>query len=221
MKFPIPAFIFLGLFVVASVIQLVLAWQEKEKFRRKEKFACLLFLGLFAVFAFPDKPLIYIGAFLGMLGDILDLNLKTFYFGVLSFFIAHICYILEVILDVLGSYFPWYMTVALLGTFLVVTILMYLYCKKKPTHNMIDKIGQSIYFATLVSYIPVILFAVITVGKFMYLSLIGALFFISSDSILVYAHFGPKFKRYHFYDMVTYLIAEVLIVLGFVLTLAI
>lgn len=221
MKFPIPAFIFLGLFVVASVIQLVLAFLEKESMRRKEKFTCLLFLTLFAVFAAPDKPLIYIGAFLAMLGDILDLNLRTFYFGVLAFFSAHICYILEIILDILGGVFPWYMGIALVGTFILVMVLMYNYCKKKPTHGTIDKIGQSVYFATLFAYLPVIIYSMVVVGKYMYLSLIGALFFIASDSILVRAHFGPKFKRYHFHDMITYLIAEVLLVLGFILTLVI
>lgn len=221
MKFPIPAFIFLGLFVVASIVQLVFAFLEKESLRRKEKFLCLLFLGLFAVFAFPNKPLIYIGAFLGMLGDILDLNLRTFYFGVISFFVAHICYILEVLLDILKKEVPWYIDVAIVVTYVLVTIIMYLFCKNRKKHNIIDKIGQSLYFAILVSYVPVLIYAVIVKGGYMYLSLIGSLFFIASDSILVYAHFGPKFKRYHFYDMATYLIAEVLLVLGFVLTLAI
>ena len=83
----------------------------------------------------PDRPLIYVGAFLAMLGDILDLNLKTFYFGVLAFFAAHICYILEVILDILAGAFPWYMWVALTGTFVLVIILMYKYCDKKSIHN--------------------------------------------------------------------------------------
>lgn len=219
MKFPIPAYISLGLFVVASIVQLVLAFLEKESMRRKEKFTCLLFLTLFAVFAAPDRPLIYVGAFLAMLGDILDLNLRTFIFGVLAFFVAHICYILEIILDILGGAFPWYMWIALVGTFLLVMILMYKYCEKKPTHSRVDKIGQSVYFATLFAYLPVIIYSMVAVGKYMYLSLIGALFFIVSDSILVRAHFGPKFKRHHFHDMITYLIAEVLLVLGFILTL--
>jgi len=53
----------------------------------------------------------------------------------------------------------------------------------------------------------------------MFLSLIGSIVFIISDSILVVTHFGFKFKRYDFYIMLTYLVAELLIISGFVLTL--
>ena len=84
---------------------------------------------------------------------------------------------------------------------------------------MLNMIAQSFYFAILAVYLPVFSFAVATVGSYMFLTLIGAVVFIVSDSILVWTHFGHKFKRYDFYIMLTYLIAEFLIVSGFILTL--
>ena len=95
MRFPIATYIFLGLFVVASVLQLAFAFIENQKLRRKEKICCMMMLGLAAVFAFPDQPLIYVGAFLGMIGDWCVLRKKTFNIGVVSFFLGHLAYIFE------------------------------------------------------------------------------------------------------------------------------
>ena len=221
MKFPVVAYIFLGLFVVTSIVQLVFAFIEREDLRRKEKFACLLSLSLFAIFVFPNKPLVYIGALLGMAGDILDLQPKTFYLGVVAFFLGHICYTSAVIVDVLHGAFPWYMYMIYGLTFVAVAAVMFIFCRKSTYHSKLDCIGQSLYFAILASYLPVFIYATVVAGGYIFLSLIGACFFIISDSILVKTHFGKKFKSYHFYIMGTYLIAEVLIILGFILTFTI
>ena len=221
MKFPIPAYIFLGLFVVASVIQLIFAFTENQKFRRREKFACLLCLGLAAVFAFPNEPLIYVGAFLGMIGDILVLRKKTFFIGSVSFLLGHLCYIFETLWRIVGfENIKAWQPFVIAGTFVAVFVTMALICKFKTKHSKIDVVAQSIYFAVQISYIPVFIFAVISVGNTMWLAFSGALLFITSDAILVNTHFGRKFKRYDFYIMLTYLLAEVLIISGFILTLA-
>ena len=221
MKFPIPAYIFLGLFVVAAIIQLFFAFIENQKLRRREKFLCLLMLGLAAVFAFPNEPLIYIGAFLGMIGDILVLRTKTFKYGTLAFLLGHLCYIFETLWRIVGfeNIESWY-SVVIVGTFAIIFVAMFLACKYKTKHSKFDVIGQSLYFAVQVAYIPAFALAMNKIGSFMYLSLIGACFFIISDAILVKNHFGRKWKRYDFYIMFTYLLAEVLIITGFVLTLA-
>ena len=221
MKFPIPAYIFLGLFVVASIIQLVFAFIENQKLRKKEKFLCLLMLGIAAVFAFPNEPLIYTGAFLGMIGDILVLRTKTFKYGTLAFLLGHLCYIFETFWKIIGfENIAFLESFILVATFLAVFIGMYLVCALKTKHTKFDVFGQSLYFAVQVVYVPLFIMAVIQRGGFMYFSLIGACLFIISDAILVKNHFGRKWKRYDFYIMFTYLLAEVLIIAGFVLTLA-
>lgn len=220
MKHPIPAHIFLGLFAIASILQLIFAFIENEKLRRKEKSFCLLFLALFAVFAFPDKPLICIGALFGLAGDILDLSPKTFVIGVVCFYLGHLCYIFEIIYQVFNFVLLLEQWLALITTNLVVTGIMLFFCIKFSNHSTLNTIGQSMYFAILVTYIPLLIFAVIDFGKMMIVPLVGSLLFIASDSLLGKTHFGRKFKRYNFYVMLTYLLAEFLIVFGLVLFFA-
>ena len=178
-------------------------------------------LGIAAIFAFPDQPLIYVGAFLGMIGDILVLRTKTFVAGTIAFLFGHLCYLFEAMGFIIGfQNIEVWQAIVILASFLVVFIPMMFICVTKTKHNQIEVVGQSLYFATQFVYIPVFIFALGIANSYMYLCLVGAIFFIISDAILVYTHFLKKFKRYDFYIMLTYLIAEVLIVAGFVLTIA-
>ena len=220
MKYPIAVYIFLGLFLISSILQLAFAFIENQKLRRKEKICCMLTLGLAAVFAFPDQPLIYIGAFLGMLGDWCVLRRKTFNIGVVAFFLGHLAYIFESLYMIVGeSNIRWFHHVIFILTYVVVALAMFAFTNKAKNHTTLNKIAQSFYFAILAVYIPVLSFAIAQVGSYIFLSMIGSIIFIVSDSILVVTHFGLKFKRYDFYIMLTYLIAEFLIIAGFVLTL--
>ena len=221
MKYPILVYVFLGLFVVASILQLAFAFIENQKLRRKEKILCMMMLGIAAIFAFPNHPLIYIGAFLGMIGDWCVLRKKTFNVGVVAFFLGHLAYIFECMFMIIGEdNIRWFNHASFVMTYIVVALFMFAMCRKfAKRHTMLNNFAQSFYFAILAVYIPVFTFAVVKVGSFMFLSLIGSVVFIISDSILVVTHFGRKFKRYDFYIMLTYLLAEFLIVSGFVLTL--
>ena len=221
MKYPILVYVFLGLFVVASILQLAFAFIENQKLRRKEKILCMMMLGIAAIFAFPNHPLIYIGAFLGMIGDWCVLRKKTFNVGVVAFFLGHLAYIFECMFMIIGEEnIRWFNHASFIMTYIVVALFMFAMCRKyAKRHTMLNNFAQSFYFAILAVYIPVFTFAVVKVGSFMFLSLIGSVVFIISDSILVVTHFGRKFKRYDFYIMLTYLLAEFLIVAGFVLTL--
>ena len=220
MRYPIVTYIFLGLFLIASILQLACAFIENQKLRRKEKILCMLFLGLAALFAFPDQPLIYIGAFLGMIGDWCVLRKKTFNIGVVAFFLGHLSYIFECMFMIIGeNNIRWFQHVIFILTYIVVALVMLAMCKKYTNHSMLNNVAQSLYFAILAVYIPVLSLAMVKVGSFMFLSLIGCVVFIGSDTILVVNHFGAKFKRHDFYIMLTYLVAEFLIIAGFVLTL--
>ena len=220
MRFPIVAYIFVGLFVVASILQLAFAFIENQKLRRKEKVLCMMMLGLAAVFAFPNQPLIYIGAFLAMIGDWCVLRKKTFNIGVVAFFLGHLAYIFECLFMMIGEEnIRWFQHVIYIMVYIVVALAMFAACKKAKNHTTLNKIAQSFYFAILAVYIPVFILAIVKVGSFMFLSLIGSIIFILSDSILVVTHFGYKFKRYDFYIMLKYLVAEFLIIAGFALTL--
>lgn len=219
MRYPIVVFVFLGLFLVASIIQLILAFTENQRLRRKEKFLCMLFLGIAAIFAFPNEPLIYVGAFLGMLGDILVLRKKTFIAGTVSFFFGHVCFIVETLWRIIGfSNIRWFLYVVFALCYAVSFFVVYSITKKNHLHSKVDKLGTAWYFSILVVYLPVFTLAA-KVSNWMIFSLVGSVIFLISDTILVKTHFGRKFKRYDFYIMLTYLLAELLIISGFVLTL--
>jgi len=86
------AIIFFSLFVIISLVELFLAFNEYEKWRMIIKPFSLFFLALSALFALPTPPLIYIGAFLGMIGDIFLIFVrkkKLFILGTLSFLFGH------------------------------------------------------------------------------------------------------------------------------------
>ena len=221
MKYPILCYVFVGLFVVASILQLAFAFIENQKLRRKEKILCMMMLGIASIFAFPNHPLIYIGAFFGMIGDWCVLRKRTFNLGVVSFFLGHMAYIFECLFMIIGeTNLRWFNHVIFIMTYVVVALVMFAVCKRyAKKHTTLNNIAQSLYFAILVVYVPVFSFALAKIGSFIFLSLIGSAVFIISDSILVVTHFGFKFKRYDFYIMLTYLLAEFLIVSGFVLTL--
>lgn len=220
MKYPIAVYIFLGLFVVASILQLSFAFIENQKLRRKEKILCMMMLGIAAIFAFPNHPLIYIGAFLGMIGDWCVLKKKTFNIGVVAFFLGHLSYIFECLFMIIGNHnIEWYFDMILILTYVFVALGIYWVCSLNKNRTTLNKVAQSLYFAIIAVYIPLFILAMIKVGSFMFLSLIGSIVFLISDSILVLTHFGFKFKRYDFYIMLTYLLAELLIVGGFVLTI--
>lgn len=216
----IPTYIMFGLFVATAIVQLIFAFLEKEKYRRIEKPFCLLTLAIFACVTLPTKPLIYIGALLGMIGDILVIikDKKYFNWGVFSFFLGHLCYFTQIILMMVNKNADIYLYFIPLGCFVVFYIPLYFFLKKFAK-NFAEGLGMALYYATLFTLLPFTIIAFIICGSYMYLGIIGASFFIISDLIILYTKYFKKFKRYDFYIMFTYLIAQCLIILSLVLTL--
>ena len=68
------AILFLIPFALSMLIHLFFAFTENEKWRKITKPINLLFLTLAALIILPTHPLIYIGALMGMIGDILLLR---------------------------------------------------------------------------------------------------------------------------------------------------
>lgn len=219
-QFNIGSFIFLGLFLLVSVIELVFAFMEMEKPRRIVKPFCLLFLGLFAVVTLPNQPLIYIGAFLGMVGDILVLskNIKIFALGALTFFLGHICYIIELLLFVINKPFEWWHFV-IVGICFVLFYLIMFYLGRNKMKSPLEKFGMPLYYATLFCTLPFMLSSqLICPDGFLWVGVLGYVIFIVSDVIILLTKYGNKFKRYDFFIMLTYLVGQILIVFSLVST---
>lgn len=219
-KLNIASVILLILFGIACVIQLVFAFFELEKYRRIEKPFLLALLTAFAAVTLPDHPFIYAATFVAMLGDIFVIlpNKKFFYLGAFCFFMGFLFYALEALVKYMGGSTPIYMFVVIFGTYIVMVITLGFFIGPRIADNMGESVGIGLYLAPLITLIPIMTYVTVKGGYFMFLSLIGVCFFLFSDSLITYTKFVKKFKRYDFFVMGTYLIAEFLIVMGFTLS---
>lgn len=219
-RLSIPSLVLLILFFFACVIQLVFAFSEKEKYRRIEKPLCLALLTAFVVVTLPNHPFIYIATFMGLLGDIFVIlpNKKFFYLGAFTFFLGFVFYALEGLIVLMDKAVPLYMILVIVATYLVMFFTLAFFIGPRITSKRFDSIGIGLYLAPLITMLPIMVFLTAKGGGVMYLALIGIIFFMSSDFTITYTKFVKKFKRYDFYIMLTYLIGQVLIVLGFSLT---
>ena len=216
------AYIFFCLFVLISFAELILAFNELEKGRMILKPFSLFFLALSALLALPDHPLRYIGATLGMIGDIFLIFVKKrklFILGTVSFLLGHFCYISEVLFIMLkDNPVPWWFYVIALFLMLSLTLAFYPFSKKTTNDRYLSLLGN-LYLSVLVL---VTLVSIIASTKgftdFMILGIIGGISFLVSDLILIKATFIKDFKRRDYYIMLFYLLGQALIVIGLTFT---
>jgi hypothetical protein len=217
--------LFLGLSFAFMIVHLVLCYFEVEKWRKITKPFCLLFLALAVAMAIPDHPLVYVAAFLGFLGDIILIwkDKKTCVgAGVLCFWGGHGCYIATILTTLYhagvfdSSPYAW----AWMILFLVVWMGLMVYPMYRITaHSKLFTIFGVFYSTILVSVgASAILGCSLGYSDYLYLVIIGDIFFILSDSTLAYTIFIHDIKRRDFYIMLTYLLGQSFILTGLVLT---
>lgn len=220
-EIPVAAFIFLIIYILLSIFECFFAFKEMEKERRIVKPLLMVFLSLFAIFTIPNHPLVYIGLLGALIGDIFILfkNKKLFAIGVLGFFIGHILNILEVFIFLAKGNVPIPLIVMFPVFFIVMFAVSYKYFIRRKSPNAKAAFGATLYYSTLLLALPVMCFATAKLGSYMFLTIIGYTLFVVSDTFLVYSMTREKeIKRRHFYIMLSYLAAQLLIVLGFALT---
>jgi uncharacterized membrane protein YhhN len=217
---PIVSYIFFGLFLVASIVQVILAALDLDKIRRIEKSFCLLFLTIFVVVTVPTSPFVYIGAFLSMMGDLLLAFRKKilFYIGSFTFAASHIFYLVSII-QIVDPLLPWFVYVIAA----VVVILFYLattnLIAKRLTKSKFEQYSMMAYFTILFYNFLIMMMATINLPLFLFITAIGGFIFIISDSCIVYNQFYKPIKNAEVIVMSTYLVAQALIVIGLVFTI--
>ncbi len=212
--------VFSSLLFISIVVELVLAFMEKERLRKIFKIFPLLFLSIVAIYLVPEYPLLYVASLLGCLGDLLIIFEKRkifFYLGGISFFVGHILYLL-LMLDLSDVTYNWYhyliIIISLVGLFFV------LFAITKNQLGLIEKIAASFYFGILILLLVNAAFITFKYNEpRTSLILVGYILFIISDIILVIKDFIKEFKRDDFYVMSTYIFAELSIVIGFLITI--
>lgn len=216
------AYVFFALFVLVSLIEIIAAFNAWEKVRMILKPFSLFFLGIAAIIALPSHPLIYIGAFLGMTGDIFLLfpnTKKLFLAGSICFLLGHFAYISEVLFVILRDNALEWWFYAIVGFMMLLWTLAFYPIAKKITKDRYLSLSGNVYLFTLVLVSIVSLIASVKgYTNFMVLGVLGGISFLASDLILVQSTFVKDFKRKDYYIMLFYLLGQALIVTSLVLT---
>lgn len=218
-KIPVASYVFFGLFVAVSLVHLVFCFFEMELPRKITKGFTTLFLGIGAVIAIPTEPLVYVGCFLGMLGDVFLLKkhkIMPFVLGMVSFLAGHILYILAYMKLCGQLHWAYYVFT---GIYCVLfPVIFYHFCHK-IVHQRGIAFGGTAYFGYLfLNLIWAIIASAHGHVNYCLLCVLGAFCFIVSDIFLTFTLFKKNVRRRDFYIMITYLLAQGLIVAGFVMT---
>jgi uncharacterized membrane protein YhhN len=172
----------------------------------------LLFLGLILTKTF--NIWLYIGLFLGWIGDILLLftgKKRYFVIGGTSFLLGHFSYVFSSMALLLQKYsfseIPIWAYI-FLGV-VAVTFLILTTVRIRKHFGVFAYMGAFYFYILITSVITCILTE-------RYLLSIGFAVFMISDSILSIARFAHPIKRQHFYIMSTYILAQTLICLSYI-----
>ena len=218
---PIASYVFFGLFVVSSIVHLVFCFLEKELARKITKPFCVAFLAIAIAIFIPQYPLVYVGMLLGWVGDICLLKKNKvwpFACGMIAFLIGHILYISQLMIIAKPNHYAYFLVMAL---YLILFILFMFRPINKVAHIKGLAFGGDVYFATLsLDLIWAVICCINGYFDYCFIIVLGAICFIVSDIYLAYNSFVSRRKRKDFYIMVTYLLAQSLIGIGFAFTLA-
>lgn len=157
--------------------------------------------------------LIILALIFGFLGDTFLMGTGSFFIaGLLSFLLGHLFYIIALLgsLSLTNIPFIFYATALpyiLCGIFIYKKLLPYLKSMKLPVF---------LYVLIIVTMSFSSLLRIWTIrGYHFWLPFLGSILFITSDTILAFNEFKARIHNGDVYIMLTYITAQLLIVLGF------
>jgi len=213
--------IFFALSVITAGLHFFFIVKEKEKARCISKPFILFFAGIGLAFLLPDKPLIYIGAFLGCIGDGLLIKQKDktyFFFGLMTFLLGHISYFATIctLIAAKGIEIPFWSYIVIAVSICGTSFLCYPFIVHYTHERSIPIAIYGAFLATM-ALTSIQLFTIAKspiVGVFI---LIGYLFFSFSDLALLYMLFKKDTKYHNLVVMTTYVAAQYFILAGLAL----
>lgn len=220
-KLPVTSVVFFSLFLAVSLGETVCAFLEKEKARKILKPFCLLFLLIGVICAAPSFPYVYIGLAFGLIGDLFFLypkNRNCVFFGLIAFLMNHVFFIVSSSF-LRTSPFPvlGYVLTGL-GCAALFVLAFYVLLDRVTKKDYRISLTGAFYTVGILLDLFLAVYRTAEGGPYAYLGIIGGVLFIVSDSLLAYTIFIKDFPRRDFYIMPTYLAAEALYSLSFVLS---
>lgn len=214
------------LYILDSAAQVWAMEKENETLRRVTKSLLMPLLVLSFIFArlylSLDGPwLVAAALMLGCAGDILLIGFKNKVcspLGAVSFAAGHILYMIQI----------WRLTpepgpmviAAVVAVYLAISGVIYVKLRHYVDKTIV-RIGVILYMLPLCvmsASAAVCAFTVLSLGAFVLIT--GTLVFMLSDGTLSFQIFAGKTRRGHIAVMVTYIIAQALIALGFFMLIA-
>lgn len=216
-------YVFLGAFAAFSAVHLYASWRCDKVLRAVTKvFLLPTLLGWYLTTVQTPLDIVIAAVATSWLGDVmLIFGTVGFAVGGFSFFISHLCFAAAYCMHVDFSLVPVWLMILAAAVYIAAVTLVF--------RGLIGNVRPKSLYVGMISYLIIngtmncfALFQLVTLPCFataiMYA---GVISFFVSDSILFYVRFrkGRPFKT-HFGVMLTYLLAEFLIVSGFILLAA-
>lgn len=210
-------YLFLLVFAVSSIVHLYASVKKNKKLRAATK--PFILIGLFVYYCFaaePVRPIVLAAIFFSWLGDVLLIpeGVKWFTAGGISFMVSHLCFACAYMRRVDFSVIPLWAVLLIAAVYAVAVTLVFKGLRPHLPKGLfwpmmlylfINGINNCTALYQLIS-LPCHATAVIY---------LGAILFFCSDSILFYVRFKKDTRwKSHFPVMLTYILAELLIVYG-------
>ena len=207
-----------GLFCVIFVMHMYFTKNEYNKGRLYTKPFLMPLLLIYYILSVAEvNKLIVIALLFGFMGDVFLMCPKgknNFILGLGAFLIGNVCYIL---LFLHGISFARDVPVLFYLIIIVYAIFARAVLEKLKNHLGHMKVPTYIYMVVilLMSFVSLTRIWVTGMSISFFLPFIGSLLFICSDSMLAFYTFIGEFKNGNMYIMLTYVLAQILIVGGY------
>ena len=213
-------FVFLAVFIISGVIHLYASYKSDKPLRNKTKpFILLGLLGWYICCAEHPQSIVIAAIITSWLGDVLLIpkGVKWFTIGGISFAVSHFCFMLAYLPQISFASIPVWAIVLGAAAYFTASVLVF--------KNLKPHLPKPLFYPMFVYLLIngamncMALFQLISMPcKATVVTFIGAVLFFISDSTLFNVRFNKDtiFKN-HFVVMLTYIIAEFLIIQGLIM----
>lgn len=216
-------FVFLAVFLISAAIHLYASYKSDKPLRNKTKpFILLGLLGWYICCAENPQTIVIVAILTSWLGDVLLIpkGVKWFATGGVSFAVSHFCFMLAYLPQIDFAAVPLWAIILTAAVYITVVCLVFKGLKPHlPKQLFYPMFAYLLINGSMNSFA---LFQLISMPcRATVITFIGAVMFFISDSTLFYVRFKKDtiFKN-HFIVMLTYIIAELLIVQGLIMLAA-
>lgn len=210
-------YVFLAVFILSTLIHLYASVKKDQRLRNMTKPLILFALiGFYAIAARPRMWTVMIALLFSWIGDILLMlhGAKWFVAGGISFMVSHVFFIIRYTKDIDFAKVPVLVIVASAAVFTCAVIAVF----SKLTKHLPKGLAVPMFLYLLLNGAMncFAIFRCICVPNLQTIvTVIGALLFFISDASLFIVRFHKRsMMKTHFVVMLTYSLAELLIVLG-------